>query len=157
MSTDYSYEDHTSLRPPQGRHSLEWGLAALFIGSVVALMFPIILLVLGVGGALAMSWKQWDADNLRLADDIAHIVVFLLLGLAAVGVLCGIYGVVRALGGQQPLGACLGGLAMSLIAVVLMVVLAIIVSAVSREFYKELPFRSHPALTFGFTFCVTRR
>jgi hypothetical protein len=145
MTTDYSYDDHATPRPPQGRHSLEWGLAALFIGSVVSLMFPMILLVIGLGGALAMNWRQWDPDNLRLADNVAHIVVYLLLGLAAVGALCGIYGLVRALGGRQPLGACLGGLAMSLIAVALMVVLSVIVTAVSREFYKELPSRSRPA------------
>jgi hypothetical protein len=75
--------------------------------------------------------------------------VYLLLGLAAAGALCGIYGLVRALGGRQPLGACLGGLAMSLIAVALMVALSIIVSATSREFYKELPSRSRPATPDG--------
>jgi hypothetical protein len=141
MSNDFPF-DNNSAPPAVGRHSLEWGLAALFIGSVVSLLFPLVLLVIALGAALAQTWTYWDPDNLRQADTSAFAVVYLLLGLSVLGVLCGLYGLVRALGGRQPLGACLGGLAMSLVAVALMVILFMIVSTTSKEFYKELPFRS---------------
>ena len=35
-------------------------------------MFPVCLLVLGVGTALAMGWTYWDPDNLSAANTIAR-------------------------------------------------------------------------------------
>jgi hypothetical protein len=138
MSTDYEYAPS---RPPAGRHAFEWGLSSLIIGSVLTMLFPVSLLVMAVGGGLAMNWRYWDADNLRLADVVAHVVGYMGVGAAILAVLFALFGLLRGAIGRQPLGACVGGLFVSLAAVVLMVMLTIIIGVVSKEFYKELPLR----------------
>jgi hypothetical protein len=120
---------------------MEWGLASMLMSATLLLFFPLSLLVIGVGAAVAMNWSYWNVDNLHLADTVARLTGILTLALSVVALLFALLGLVRGLARHQPLGACVGGLVMSLIAVALMVALTIVIHVCSREFYKELPRR----------------
>src|SRR5262249_25743341 len=127
MSADIEFADPFASRREPGRHAFEWGLSSLFLGSVLTVMFPIALLVLGAGTILAMNWTYWDAENLRTADTIARIVGYVGIGVGVLAVLFALFGLLRGLAGRQPLGACVGGLLMSLIGLLMMVLLTIII------------------------------
>jgi hypothetical protein len=139
MSTEYDYPGTS--RPAPGRHAFEWGLASMLTSMTLALLFPLSLIVIGLGGALASTWTYWDPDNLRLADVVAHIVGYLGITAAVLALLFAVFGLLRGMVGRQPLGACVGGLCGSVAALVLMVALMIIIGTASKEFYKELPRR----------------
>jgi hypothetical protein len=141
MSADIDYQDPLRGKPG-GRHAFEWGLSSLFLGSVLILMFPLSLVVIALGGALAMNWPYWDADNLRVADTVARVVGYSGVAVAGLAVLLALFGLLRGLVQGQPLGACVGGLVISLIALLFMVMLTVVIHTVSREFYRELPHRT---------------
>jgi hypothetical protein len=147
MSADIDYQDPLRGKS-NGRHAFEWGLSSLFLGSVLILMFPLSLLVIALGAALAMNWQIWDPDNLRLADTVARIVGYCGIAVAGLAVLLALFGLLRGLVHGQPLGTCVGGLFISLIALLFMVMLAVIIHTASREFYRELPHRqrTHPPI-----------
>ena len=91
--------------------------------------------------ALAMSWTYWDPDNLSAANTIARVVGYAGIGAGALGVLFALFGLLRGVAGRQPLGACVGGLMLSLLGLVMMVLLTIVIGIASREFDKEMRFR----------------
>src|SRR5947209_6614220 len=141
MSADYEFADPAGPRREVGRQAYEWGLSALIIGGVLTLLFPVSLLVIGAGAALAMNWRYWDPDNLRLADNVAHFVGYAGVTVGGLAVLFALFGLVRGVAGLQPLGACVGGLMMAAVGLSLMIALLLVIRVCSREFYKELQFR----------------
>jgi hypothetical protein len=141
MSADYEFADPGGPRREVGRQAYEWGLSALFIGSVLTILFPVSLLVLGLGAALAQNWRYWDPDNLKTADTVARVVGYCGVGAGGLGLLFALFGLLRGLIGRQPLGTCIGGLVLSGVGLTLMVMLMIVINVASREFYKELQHR----------------
>jgi hypothetical protein len=123
-------------------HSGHWGLAALLVGCLLILFFPISLLVIGVGVQSSYgAYGQWDVSGLQLADTIAHVTVYCLMGLGMLGLLAGLIGLISGLVRRQPIGLPLVGLFLCLGGLVFSVMLLIAVNRVADDMWRSFQFQ----------------
>jgi MFS superfamily sulfate permease-like transporter len=126
--------------PPNGTHSGQWGLAALFIGGLIIILFPIV--VMSMFGAMVGAANNWylETRHMDLGVLATEAMVGSVMLLALFAALCGVAGLVAAVRRGQPVGLALAGIVLSVPAVVLSVVLIAIASHCidwARTFQKD--------------------
>ena len=141
-----AYDDLDGISPaPRAvstNHSGHWGLASVLVGCLLILFFPISLLVIGVGVQSSYGgFGQWDASGLQLADTIAHITVYCLMGLGVLGLLAGLIGLISGLVRRQPVGLPIMGLFLCLGGLVFSIMLLITVNRVADDMWRMINFQ----------------
>jgi hypothetical protein len=110
----------------QGNHSGQWGLASILLGSLVIILFPM-MVALMLATMIAMVWDDANkSQDVDLGVNAAYLVVFGLFGIAVVGLLCGLFGLATALFRWQPFGLSLAGTVTSVVALAVAGVLVLI-------------------------------
>ncbi len=125
------HEARVSPLRPQ-RHAAELGLGALFISMTVMLLFPILLIVLFLGDALAWN-ASLRASDLDLAINGGYATAITVLVLAVLGLLFGLVGLVSGLFRRQPLGLSVAGILMGIGAVILAVILFLTTQRIGED------------------------
>lgn len=108
-----------------GTQSGQWGLAALLLGFLLLLLFPIGLAVMI--GLLIGAWEVSAVESRHIDFAIlgGRVVVYSLVGLGCVAVIAGLMGLVASARFSQPVGLSLVGTLVAGVALAAMVVLTV--------------------------------
>jgi hypothetical protein len=124
-------------RPASTAHSGHWGLAALFIGGVVLLMVPLLLLPFFLGTALAWNNPDFDDSAMSLAATGSTVLVSCLIGVSVLALACGILGLTSALFRGQPAGLPVAGTLLSGAGLVFSIILMIVTVRLQTDLEKN--------------------
>lgn len=113
-------------KPADGWHAGQWGLSALLIGGLILFMFPIMTMGMFAAMAGAANNAYLKTSHIDLGIVATYVSVFGLAALAFFALLCGSFGILRGLGGRQPMGLALSGTVVAIVAVVVSIVLCVI-------------------------------
>ena len=121
---------------PRESHSAQWGLGALLLGGIIILLFPMLSI-----SFLALSVASWhsnsvDRGQLEAGVISSQVVVFSIFALDGVALLCGAWGLVRAIRHGQPFGLPFAGIATSVGALIVTVVLLQVTNYVIEDTYR---------------------
>jgi hypothetical protein len=116
-----------------GGHSGHWGLAALLLGSLLLILFPIALATML--GLLIGAWNinEVELRHVQFAVLGGRVIVYGLLGLGVLALASGILGLARAGGRRQPFGLPIVGTATALVALAAAVVLVVAAEYVAED------------------------
>jgi hypothetical protein len=109
----------TTTVQPGGTHAGQWGLAAILLGALVILLFPMFLLL--IGGLLMGSYEDpfVESRDIDLAVTGSWAVFGAMAGIALFSLICAIVGLVSARERRQPLGLSIAGFVVALAAMVI--------------------------------------
>jgi hypothetical protein len=124
-------------RPVSTAHSGHWGLAALFIGGVVLLMVPLLLLPFFLGTALAWNNPDFDDSAMSLAAIGSTVLVSCLIGMSILAMACGILGLTSALFRSQPAGLPVAGTILSAASLAFSIILMIVTVRLQTDLEKN--------------------
>ncbi len=113
------------------RHATDWGLAALLLALALMMLFPISLGVLAVGFDLIA--RTTHPNNMRWVNTVADVSVYSFIGLSVLAALFGLVGLISGFARNQPVGLPTAGLLVSIVALILWVVMAVVVGVVKSE------------------------
>jgi hypothetical protein len=123
----------------QGNHSGQWGLASVLLGSVVLLLFPM-MLALMLSSMVAMVWDDAnESQDVDLGVLTTYVCVFGIAGVAGFAVFCGLIGLASALFRRQSFGLSLAGTFTAVVALAMAGVLVLIMFRVvewTRDYQK---------------------
>jgi hypothetical protein len=107
----------------EGGHAAQWGLAAILVGSLVVVLFPIAIGI--IFAALYGAYEDVFAESRDFDLGIrgGWALVGAVAALALFSLICGIAGLASARARSQPVGLSVAGTAVALVAVAAAVVL----------------------------------
>lgn len=117
-------------------YSGQWGLAALLLGSLVIIFFP--LMSVSILGVLIGAWNinEVELRHIEIAEIGIRVVVYGLLGLSALACFCGVMGLIRAVRHGQSLGLPVAGAPTGLVALAAAIVLVQIAHYAIEDSYR---------------------
>jgi hypothetical protein len=124
-------------RPVSTAHSGHWGLAALFIGGVVLLLVPLLLLPFFLGTALAWSNPDFDDSAMSLAATGSTVMVSCLIGLSVLALGCGLLGLASVLFRGQPAGLPVAGTLLGIVGLAFSIILMIVTLRLQTELQRN--------------------
>jgi formate hydrogenlyase subunit 3/multisubunit Na+/H+ antiporter MnhD subunit len=113
----------------------EWGLAGLLSGIAICLAFPISLILIGLGAADYHKGRGWERSDLEVATTITFLAEWVLIGLPALGLLEGLFGLVTGRFRKSHLAKA--GIVAALAALFFSILLMIATRHISNGMWKE--------------------
>jgi hypothetical protein len=110
---------------PDGNHAGQWGLAAILLGSLVLILFPMIVGLLFACMVGAYNNAFLKSDDIDLGITGGWSVVWGVAALAVVALVCGLTGLISSSVRGQPRGLSVAGTLVAVVAVASAVVLVL--------------------------------
>jgi predicted RNA-binding Zn-ribbon protein involved in translation (DUF1610 family) len=117
------------------RHAAEWGLASLLVAGVLILMFPLMLIVVIGGDAVAWAGDVQGSD-IDQAIGVGYLTGISLIGLGVLALFFGLMGLTAAAYRKQPFGLSVAGTLVSLGALFLAIMLMIVIVRIGDDLRK---------------------
>lgn len=100
-------------KPAEGNAGMEWGIASMGLGSVLAVMVPATLIL--VFQLEAEGFRGFGRTEIRIAALAGYLAEVLLLGLAVIGLIFGVRSMLASRQQHKPIALGLAGLLLNLL------------------------------------------